>query len=98
MKKEIIFKSTITCPNCGHQKEETMPTDACQYFYECENCKSRLKPKKGHCCVFCSFATKATPHPAKRKKPITPLSQIHQACGCFTRERVVQNAMIAKEV
>jgi len=57
MKKEVILKSIITCPNCGHKKEETMPTDACQYFYECENCKSRLKPKTGHCCVFCSFGT-----------------------------------------
>jgi transcription elongation factor Elf1 len=40
---EIILQSTITCPNCGHKKEETMPTDACQYFYECENCKTVLK-------------------------------------------------------
>jgi hypothetical protein len=44
------------------------------------------------------FATKATPHPAKRRRPITLLSQIHQVCGFFMRERVVQSAMIAKEV
>lgn len=37
---KIELNSTITCPNCGHQKEQTMPTDACQYFYECENCKT----------------------------------------------------------
>ena len=37
---DIILQSTITCPNCGHKKEETMPTDACQHFYECENCKA----------------------------------------------------------
>ena len=41
---EIQLKSEITCPNCGHKKKETMPTDACQFFYECENCKKVLKP------------------------------------------------------
>ncbi|MCR4292289.1 MAG: hypothetical protein NUV76_05375 [Candidatus Kuenenia sp.] len=30
LKKKIILQSVITCPNCGHQKEETMPTDARQ--------------------------------------------------------------------
>ena len=29
-----------------------MPTDACQYFYICENCGTRLKPKEGDCSVF----------------------------------------------
>jgi len=47
--------STITCPVCGHQKTETMPTDACQYFYDCEGCQTVLKPKPGDCCVFCSY-------------------------------------------
>lgn len=52
---EIILQSTITCPNCGSKKIETMPIDTCQYFYECENCKTVLKPKQGDCCVFCSY-------------------------------------------
>ena len=43
---EIILQSTITCPNCGHKKEETMPTDACQYFYECENANKFLNQNK----------------------------------------------------
>jgi hypothetical protein len=47
--------STITCPLCGHRKAETMPTDACQYFYDCESCHAVLKPKAGDCCVFCSY-------------------------------------------
>lgn len=34
----IILQSTIIYPECGHKKEETMPTDLCQYFYECKNC------------------------------------------------------------
>lgn len=54
---KIISTSIITCPKCGFQKEETMPTDACQYFYECENCSKVLKPKKGDCCVYCSYGT-----------------------------------------
>jgi hypothetical protein len=32
-----------------------MPTDACQYFYDCQGCGAVLKPKPGDCCVFCSF-------------------------------------------
>jgi hypothetical protein len=57
----IELQSTITCPNCGFRKKETMPTDACQFFYECENCKSLLKPKPGDCCVYCSFGTVKCP-------------------------------------
>ncbi len=59
--RKIVTKSVIKCPNCGYQKEETMPTDACQYFYECENCHQLLKPKAGDCCVYCSYGTYACP-------------------------------------
>jgi len=58
---KIETKSIITCPNCGHQKEETMATDACQFFYECKNCKTILRPKKGDCCVYCSYGTNKCP-------------------------------------
>jgi hypothetical protein len=61
MKKEIILQSTITCPKCGNQKEEEMPTDACQFFYECESCHKVLKPKGGDCCVYCSYGTVPCP-------------------------------------
>lgn len=57
----IILTSTITCPNCQHKKEETMPTNACQFFYKCENCKTMLKPMKGDCCVYCSYGSVACP-------------------------------------
>jgi len=49
------LQSTLTCPHCAHQKLETMPTDACQWFYECEGCHTLLKPKAGDCCVFCTY-------------------------------------------
>ncbi len=51
----IEIRSTITCPECGHQAAETMPTDCCLYFYDCAGCSALLKPKPGDCCVFCSY-------------------------------------------
>jgi hypothetical protein len=58
---EVVLQSTLTCPACGHVKEETMPTDACQWFYECEHCKAVLRPKAGDCCVFCSYGSHKCP-------------------------------------
>lgn len=57
----IIAESVITCPHCGHSKLETMPTDACQFFYDCEHCKQVIRPKQGDCCVFCSYGSVACP-------------------------------------
>ncbi len=54
-KTKIITTSTLVCPVCQHKKLEEMPTDACQYFYQCENCKTVIKPKEGDCCVYCSY-------------------------------------------
>ena len=53
--RTVQLTSTITCPACGHRSVETMPTDACQYFYRCKGCGARLKPMANHCCVFCSY-------------------------------------------
>ena len=53
--------ATITCPLCGHQSVETMPTRACQFFYECRGCHAVLRPKVGDCCVFCSYADRPCP-------------------------------------
>ena len=38
-----------------------MPTDACQFFYDCSNCKTVLRPKEGDCCVFCSYTDTICP-------------------------------------
>jgi transcription elongation factor Elf1 len=54
-------QSTITCPACNHQQIETMPTDACQFFYNCKGCGIRLKPRAGDCCVFCSYGSAPCP-------------------------------------
>ncbi len=58
---KIIIESTLTCPNCAHVETLIMPTDACQWFYECPKCHTILEPKKGDCCVFCSYATVPCP-------------------------------------
>jgi hypothetical protein len=57
----LLLESVLTCPSCGLQATETMPEDACQYFYECTGCHARLKPRAGDCCVFCSYGTVVCP-------------------------------------
>jgi rubredoxin len=57
----LVLESILTCPKCGFAKSETMPTDACQFFYQCANCGSVLKPNAGDCCVFCSFGSVKCP-------------------------------------
>ncbi|NNK17365.1 MAG: hypothetical protein HKP51_10735 [Sulfitobacter sp.] len=58
---KITLESAITCPECGYSKQETMPTDACQWFYQCTSCATVLRPKPEDCCVFCSYGTVACP-------------------------------------
>ena len=59
--QEVKLQSLLTCPHCGHQKQEEMPTDACQFFYACEGCGEVLKPLEGDCCVYCSYGTVPCP-------------------------------------
>lgn len=58
---EIVLQSTIRCPECTHEEFETMPTDACQFFYDCKSCGALLRPLAGDCCVFCSYGTVKCP-------------------------------------
>ena len=58
---EAQLLSTLTCPHCGHQATEHMPTDACVIFYDCPDCGERLKPLPGDCCVFCSYGSVPCP-------------------------------------
>ena len=75
MSQTITLVSTIKCPKCGFEKEETMPTDACQYFYDCQNCGEVLKPLKDDCCVYCSYGTFACP-------PIQESGSCGSDCKC----------------
>lgn len=67
----VVLDSVLTCPHCGLTAQETMPTDACLYFYECSQCKTLLRPKPGDCCVFCSFGSVKCP----------PIQQQRACCG-----------------
>lgn len=57
----ITYESVIHCPNCHGAREETMPLDACLVFYTCVHCHTRLRPKPGDCCVFCSYGSQPCP-------------------------------------
>lgn len=59
--KKPILESRITCPKCGHQSDEVMPTNACLFFYDCPGCNAQLKPLDGDCCVFCSYGSVRCP-------------------------------------
>jgi hypothetical protein len=60
-REAVILESTLTCPVCGTQRTETMPTDACQFLYDCTGCGTVLRPNPGDCCVFCSYGSTACP-------------------------------------
>ena len=57
----VVTESVLTCPACGFAKQESMPTDACQFYYECAGCRTLLRPNLGDCCVFCSFGSVKCP-------------------------------------
>ncbi len=67
--------STLTCPDCGHRAAETMPTDYCQFFYDCKGCGALLRPLKGDCCVFCSYGSVPCP-------PIQEARAADRDAGC----------------
>ena len=41
----VILTSVLTCPHCGFSRQETMPTDACQFFYECTQLSNPAAPQ-----------------------------------------------------
>lgn len=57
----VVWQSDLTCPHCGYVAHETMPGDACVYFYDCKGCGQVLKPRPGDCCVFCSYGSVQCP-------------------------------------
>ena len=66
----VIAQSNITCPQCNAATLETMPSDACQFFYECPGCGMLLRPKPGDCCVFCSYGSVRGPPVQKIRKSL----------------------------
>jgi len=63
----VILQSTLTCPKCGKSSVESMPDDACLFFWNCPACAARLRPKPGDCCVFCSYGNVPCP-PVQRAR------------------------------
>ncbi len=57
----VELRSTLTCPECRAESRGDMPTEACQFFYDCPACKAVLRPKPGDCCVWCSYGTVPCP-------------------------------------
>jgi hypothetical protein len=55
MAAELVV--VVRCPHCGHEREETMPTDACQIRSICEPCGEELLPTAGDCCIFSSYGS-----------------------------------------
>ncbi|HEX7388078.1 MULTISPECIES: GDCCVxC domain-containing (seleno)protein [Castellaniella] len=68
----VILESVLACPRCGHRQKETMPTDACLFFYRCSQCEALLRPKPGDCCVFCSWGD----------VPCPPIQASRNSCSC----------------
>jgi hypothetical protein len=68
---EVVHESELTCPHCGNTSVETMPAEACLFFYECPKCKITLRPNQGDCCVFCSFGSVKCP----------PIQMLADCCG-----------------
>ncbi len=88
----ITLDSVLTCPCCGDQARETMPTDACLFFYDCTACGARLKPREGDCCVFCSFGSVPFHAITQQESPNSLSSSVHcallasvPASSCSTR-------------
>ncbi|MDQ2917920.1 MAG: GDCCVxC domain-containing (seleno)protein [Casimicrobiaceae bacterium] len=76
----VALESVLTCPQCGFSKQEAMPTDACQFYYECGNCGALLRPNAGDCCVFCSYGSVPCP-PIQHQRSSCQSVQDAQSCG-----------------
>ena len=58
---EVVLESVLVCPVCGFAKRETMPTEACQFFYECAGCKTLLRPNLATAASFVPYGSVKCP-------------------------------------
>jgi hypothetical protein len=75
--RALELLSSLTCPHCGHHATERMPTNACVGFYTCKGYGQMLRPKRGDCCVFCTYGS--VPCPPIQEEHATGISA---ACAC----------------
>jgi hypothetical protein len=66
----VELTSVLTCPACGAASPQTMPEDACLWFFTCPSCGADLRPLPGDCCVFCSYGSVPCP-PLQRQRQAT---------------------------
>ena len=76
----VQLTSTITCPSCGRAKVEQMPTDACLCFYDCDGCGTKLRPKAGDCCVFCTYGDVPCP-PIQTQRSEAGAGEMSDCCA-----------------
>ncbi|MGE0715725.1 MAG: GDCCVxC domain-containing (seleno)protein [Alphaproteobacteria bacterium] len=67
----LATESVVTCPFCAFATLEPMPTDACLVIYDCRGCGAALRPRRGDCCVFCSYGS--VPCPPKQDDGALPV-------------------------
>lgn len=53
--------SIIRCPACNTKTKVQMPTERCQFFWDCPACGAVVRPEAGDCCVFCSYGSVPCP-------------------------------------
>jgi hypothetical protein len=82
MQKVFNFNSTITFPTCGFSKEEKMPEDSCQFFYECENCKIFLNLLKA-IVVFSVFMVVSHAQQFKQMKISVNSLRVNHLFSCY---------------
>jgi len=52
----VSNQARLRCPWCDTVTLETMPDDdRCIFFWKCPACGALVRPKRGECCVFCSY-------------------------------------------
>jgi hypothetical protein len=75
----MILGSVVTCPHRATARSETMPIDACQFFYPSTGFGAMLRPKPGDRCVLCSYGSVPCP-PIQAERS----GEVGSAC-CFRR-------------
>jgi hypothetical protein len=72
-----VMQSLITCRVCNHARKETMPEGSCQFFYECERCKTVLKLQEGDCCMCCQYGSVPCLLNSQAKKVVAEFFKYH---------------------
>lgn len=68
----------LRCPVCRAETDEVMPVNACVHIHDCVECGTRIRPRPGDCCVFCSYGdTTCPPRQAAGTTANTDCADLH---------------------